>query len=1067
MEIPKLVKAIIPDITAGDHGAVLDRLTALVLPGLEGPEGEKVLCDLKDHESAGGVLTGTGSAIFHCLCDRVEEPVIGLAISKKGVRGRGIRGRFRIFFLVASPTRESGTHLQILSNLERMLLDPTFRNALLRAKSEEEAKKALEAAAGAARGAFVPLGKSEVLAELGTSDSGLTEEEALKRLKLVGQNTIKKIRKSTLLKDFFYNFVNLFAILLWAGGILALVSGMPELGVAISLVIIINALFSFWQEYKAERAIEALGRLLPKKVRVVRGGAESEVEAARLVPGDLVRLSEGDTVPADGRLIVAEEMRIDNSSLTGESKPIYKISEPLLDGTPFLWTEVPNLVFAGTTVLSGRGSMVVTATGMKTEIGKVAFLTQTIKTERSPLQIEIANLTRTITLLAVTLGAFFFLLGYGIAGLTFTDSYLFAIGVIVANVPEGLLPTVSLSLAMSVQRMAKKNAIVKKLSAVESLGSATVICTDKTGTLTANQMSVREVYVNGRTIEATGAGYEPVGDFILAGKSLSKEELEAAGVSRLLGAAALCNNASLHPPAGKEGWRISGDPTEGALLTAAAKAGLDVAGLMNDYQRTFHIPFERVRKRMSTIHEAKGAPPGTGAVFVKGAPGEVLDLCETAYLEGNAVPIGPVKENIRAEIDRMASRGLRVLAIATRDIGLKRTYLADEVERGLTFIGLVAMFDPPRPGVKTAIRECKTAGIKVVMITGDYGLTAKAIAVQIGLNRAKVYTGAELNKMTGHELEGALKEEEAIFARVVPEDKLRVVEALQRNGEVVAVTGDGVNDAPALKKADIGIAMGLRGSDAAKESAEIVLADDNFSSIVDAVKEGRAAYRNIKKFVTYILTHNVAELIPVIAFVVFKIPLPLTVMQMLAIDLGSDIFPSLGLGVEPPEKWIMEERPRQKTERLLDRNTLSRVYLFLGPVEAILALSAFFFAYWLRGVPPTETLPASGAVYAAATTMTFAGIVASQAGNVFACRTERESVFSKGAFLKNRFVLWSLFVEAALISALIYVPFLSPVFGFYPLTLSDWAFVIAFPAIMLGSSELRKAILRKKHVYSA
>ncbi len=1067
MKIPDLVKVIIPDITARDHETVLDELAARTLPWLHGPEGAKVLCDLKDHESVEGVLAGTGSAIFHCLSEKIEEPVIGLAISKKGVPRKGVKGLIHIFLLVVSPTRESGAHLQILSNLEGMLLDRKFRHAVSEAKNEEEARKALEKAAGAARSAFMPLGKAEVLIELGTTEAGLTEEEASRRLQFVGPNSLKKIRKGTLLRDFFYNFVNLFAILLWAGGAMAFVSGMPELGAAIFLVIIINALFSFWQEYKAERAVEALGRLLPKKVRVVRDGAESEVDAARLVPGDLIRLSEGDAVPADGRLIEATEMRVDNSSLTGESKPIYKVSEPLLDGKGFLWTEVPNLVFAGTMVLSGSGSMVVTATGMETEIGKVAFLTQTISIEPSPLQIEITNLTRTITLLAVTLGVFFFFLGYGVAGLTFTESYLFAIGIIVANVPEGLLPTVSLALAMAVQRMAGKNAIVKKLSAVETLGSATVICTDKTGTLTANQMSVREIYVNGMTIEVTGAGYEPLGDFILNGKPLSKAELEKAGVSELLGAAALCNNASLHPPSGGQGWKISGDPTEGALLTAAAKAGLDIVGLRNDYKRTFHLPFERFRKRMSTIHEAKSAPPGLGVVFVKGAPGEVLDLCEMAYLEEKAAPIGPLKESVRAEIDRMASRGLRVLALATRDIELKKTYSPEEAERGLTFIGLAAMLDPPRPEVKKAVRECKTAGIKVVMITGDYGITAKAVAGQIGLTGARVVSGEELNGMTRIQLEGVLKEEELIFARVVPEDKLKVVEALQRNGEVVAVTGDGVNDAPALKKADIGVAMGLRGSDAAKEAAEIVLADDNFASIVDAVKEGRAVYRNIKKFVAYILTHNVAELVPVIAFVVFKIPLPLTVMQMLAIDLGSDIFPSLGLGVESPEKWIMEERPRQITERLLDRNTLSRVYLFLGPLEALLALSAFFFAYWLRGVPPWGTLPASGAVYAAATTMTFAGIVASQTGNVFACRTERESVFSKGLFLKNRFVLWSLLAEAALMLALIYVPFLRRLFGFHPLSIGDWAFLLAFPAIMLGASELRKAILRKKPVYSA
>lgn len=1067
MDISDLLKVIIPDITAKDHETVLDELALRALPELAGPEGAKVICDLKDHESFEGVLAGTGSAIFHSICEQVSEPVIGLAISRKGVPAKGKRGNIRVFLLLVSPTRESGAHLQILSNLEGILLDREFQHAISIAKNEEEIRRAVKKAVGSARSSYLPLGKAEVLNELGTSEKGLTEEEAARRLKLIGPNSLKKIRKGTLFRDFLYNlFLNLFAVLLWSGGVMAFVSGMPELGWAIFLVIIINASFSFWQEYKAERAVEALGRLLPKKVRAVRDGVEKEIDATGLVPGDLITLSEGDGVPADGRLIETHEMRVDNSALTGESKPIYKVSEPLLNGKGFIWTEMPNLAFAGTVVLSGTASMVVTATGMDTEIGKVAFLTQAIKAEPSPLQKEIGNLTKTVTLLAVTLGVLFFFVGHSMAGLTFRESYLFAIGIIVANVPEGLLPTVSLSLAMAVQRMAGKNAIVKKLSAVETLGSASVICTDKTGTLTTNQMCVQEVFVNSKLFQVTGSGYEPAGDFISGGKTLPKEALKKEGVDALLGAAALCNNALLHPPSEGAGWRISGDPTEGALLTAAAKGGVDIGGLKTGYKRAAHLPFERIRKRMTTIHEAKGAPAGHGVAFVKGAPKEVLDLCGRVFIEGGVLPIEPLKEELLTQVDRMASKGLRVLAFATRDIELKETYSPGEVERDLTFIGLMAMLDPPRPEVKKAVAECKSAGIKVIMITGDYGLTAKAVADQVGLQYAMVITGEELNGMTRRRLEDLLKEEAVIFARVAPLDKLKVVEALQKNGEIVAVTGDGVNDAPALKKADIGVAMGLRGSDAAKEASEIVLADDNFASIVDAVKEGRAVYRNIKKFVTYILTHNVAELVPVLAFVIFRIPLPLTVMQMLAIDLGSDIFPALGLGVEPPEKWIMEEKPRPRGERLLDMFTLGRVYLFLGPLEALLCLSGFFFAYWLRGWEPGMPLSGTGEIYYVATTMTFAGIVASQIGNVFACRTERESVFTAG-FFRNRFILWSILIEVALMLTLIYTPLLRPIFAFHPLTLKDWAILLIFPVIMLGATETRKALIRRSSYLKA
>ncbi|MBI5467737.1 MAG: HAD-IC family P-type ATPase, partial [Deltaproteobacteria bacterium] len=572
MDISALLKAVIFDIKARDHETVLSELSSRLLPE---DRLAKMFCSIKGRESTEGVLSGTGSAVFHCLSEDIEDTAVAVAVSKKGIRGR--RGRKipdRIFFLIVSPIKESGSHLQILSKVEGLLLDRSFNHAILNARNGEEVVREIRKAEGAARSLYIPLQKDEVFRELETSGKGLTISEAQRRLKLTGPNTLKRIEKSPLLKDFLGNmFLNLFALLLWAGGAMSFVAGMPELGWAIFLVIVINALFSFWQEYRAERAVEALKRLLPKKVRVIRDGEEKEIDAVTLVPGDLIRLSEGDSVPADGRLVDAQEMRVDNSSLTGESKPVYKVSEPVTNGKGFIWTEVPNLVFAGTTIVSGTGTIVVTATGMDTEIGRVASLTQAIKPETSPLQKEIINITRTVTIIAVTLGLVFFLLGYRLAGLTFAESFIFAIGIIVANVPEGLLPTVSLSLAMGVQRMAGKNAIVKKLSAVETLGSATVICTDKTGTLTTNRMNVVKLFINGRVIDVGGLGYAPEGGFILNGKTMTEKELEEEGVRKLLAASALCNNAALRPPGAAGGeWTISGDPTEGALLTAAAKA---------------------------------------------------------------------------------------------------------------------------------------------------------------------------------------------------------------------------------------------------------------------------------------------------------------------------------------------------------------------------------------------------------------------------------------------------------------------------------------------------------------
>ncbi len=1063
MDIQRLIKAVILDVTGEDHEAVLEAMTARLSVSLS--KDSRAFCDLKDHESVDGMLAGAGSAVFHCLSEEVKEPLIGLAISQKGIPytaarpGQAAPETKRIFLVIISPMKESGTHLQLLSSIEGLLLNKHFHYAALHAKTENEARLAVKRAMETEKSSYMPLEKEVVFLELGTSEAGLTTQAAGARLKVTGPNVLKKAVKGTLLKDFLYNlFVNLFAVLLWAGGVLSFISGMRELGYAIFLVIIINAVFSFLQEYKAERAVEALERLLPKNVRVIRDGTEKEIDASMLVPGDLISLSEGDSVPADGRLIHADDMRVDNSALTGESRPIYKISDPLPQEW-FIWTEVPNLVFAGTAVLSGEGRMVVTATGMDTEIGKVAYLTQAIKSELSPLQKEMSSITRTVTFIAVTLGAVFFILGRGIAGLTFTESFIFAIGIIVANVPEGLLPTVSLSLAMGVQRMAAKNAIVKKLSAVETLGSATVICTDKTGTLTTNQMCVKKIFLSNTLIDLSGSGYEPAGQFFSGNRPLDRDELKRLGMERLLAGAALCNNAGLRPPQeGSPYWSVSGDPTEGALLTAAEKAGLGIAGLKQKNPRIAQFPFERIRKRMTTIHE----DADRAVAFVKGAPRETLLLCTHILRNGSFIELTPQEmERVITENDLMASRGLRVLAVATKNLERGKTYKMEEVEKDLCFLGLAAMIDPPRPEVRDAVAACRGAGIKIVVATGDYGLTAKAVAGEIGLDHGvRIITGEEMNALSGNALREILKNDTAIFARVAPKDKLRVVTALQENGEVVAVTGDGVNDAPALKKADIGIAMGLRGSDVAKESAAMILADDNFATIVDAIKEGRAVYANIKKFVTYIFASNIPEIVPFIAFVIFKIPLPLTVMQILAVDLGTDVFPALGLGVEPPEAGIMNQPPRPKDKRLLDFKTLARAYLFLGPIEAALCLAGFFFAYWSRGWTPGEPLASAGGLYAVATTMSFAGIVASQAGNVFACRTDTHSVLP--LFFKNRFVLFSIGMELALLALLVYTPLFQRVFGFAPLTWKDWAFLSSFPAVMLVASEARKAILRSR-----
>lgn len=1058
MEISSLIKSVKVNLRASGRDSVLDELYS----GLPDGSELKAVCSIKTHESSEGALAGTGGAIFHCLAEEAKSTVIALGVTKKPLARRGGKGATRVFFVIVSPMKESGTHMQLLSRLEALLLDKGFTHAVLAASTPEEAARALKRAEGSSKALYLPLTKEEVFAELATSEKGLTPQEAAARLEKTGPNSIKKVKGPGLASELAKSlFLNLFAGLLWAGGAMAFIAGMPELGVAIFLVIVINAVFSVIQEYKAEKAVEALTRLLPAKVLVIRDSRETEINAADLVPGDLVVLEEEGSIPADGRLIASDELKVDSSALTGESRPVWKTAAAVEDGREFNWTEIPNMVFAGTNVAAGSGRLVVTATGMDSEIGRLSYLTQALRSEPSPLQKEISRLTKTVTFIAIGLGLVFFLLGWQLAGLTLSGSFIFAIGIIVANVPEGLMPTVSLSLALGVQRMAGRRAIVKKLSSVETLGSATVICTDKTGTLTQNRMSVRELFVGGRTFTSSGLGYAPDGSFAFEGKELAADEFGPAGITELLETAALCNNARLNAPRDASGeWTISGDPTEGALLTAAARAGVDLEELGSARKRVGHIPFDRARKRMTTVHETDGALADgfKKTALVKGGAKEVLSKCVNMRIGGKTLLLDDeARSKILSANDSMAERGLRVLAAAFRSVEGGGPYNADEIEQGLTFIGLIAMMDPLRPEVAKAVGECRTAGIKVTMITGDYGITARAIAKDAGISCGTIITGEELGRMNDKELREALKKD-VLFARAAPQDKLRVVTALQANGEVVAVTGDGVNDAPALKKADIGIAMGLRGSDVAKESADIILTDDNFASIVDAVREGRTVFANIKKFVTYIFASNVPEIIPFIGFVLFSIPLPLTIMQILAIDLGTDIMPAIGLGAEHPEDGIMKEPPRARGKRLLDWKTLLRAYLFLGVIEATLAMSAFFFLYWTRGWTPGQPMQATGDMYLAATTMTFAGIVAAQIGNVMACRTSKESVLNKDLF-KNRLILAGIAIEIALVLILTYTP-LNTVFNLHPLRRAEWALLASFPVIVLFAEEGRKAIRR-------
>ena len=915
------------------------------------------------------------------------------------------------------------------------------------------------------------LSVSEVFPALGTSRQGLTGDQVAEHTKKYGLNTIREAKGTPLIIKFLANFTHMMAILLWVGGILALFAQMPQLAIAVWLVNVINGAFSFMQEFRAEKATEALKKLLPSYARVIRDGEEQKILAEELVPGDVILLEEGDKISADARLIEQSDLQTDQSTLTGESRAVNKTADAVLRAD-LAHTEMPNLIFAGTNVAAGTGKAVVFATGMNTEFGKIAGLTQNIKNEESPLQKEMGRVTKIVSFIAVGIGLLFFLLAAVFTKTNITENFIFTLGMIVAFVPEGLLPTVTLSLAMGVQRMAKRHALIKRLSAVETLGCTTVICTDKTGTLTQNEMTVSHLWMGGTEFNVTGVGYAPEGSILDNGKPVT-----VAGngdLYRLLTGSALCNNARLVPPDSESPrYTVLGDPTEAAMIVAAGKGGIDLTLETRQNQRLRELPFESRRKRMSTIHLIPNPTTDANRIaYIKGAPKEVIDLCTSIRMNGKEEEMTQDQRSRLMDInDGYARKGLRVLAVAMRLIsqdsmpGSLSSYTPELVEQNMTFLGLVAMADPPRPEVAAAVEECRHAGIRIIMITGDYGLTAESIARHIGIikgDHPKIFTGLELEGTDDETLKEALKDE-VIFARVAPEQKLRVVSALQEMGHIVAVTGDGVNDSPALKKADIGVAMGMAGTDVAKEAADMILTDDNFASIVHAVEEGRAVYNNIRKFATYILNSNMPEAVPFI-FYIFSggmIPLPLTLMQILSIDLGTDMVPAIALGAEHPEAGSMDRPPRPQKEPLLSKKLLVKAMLWYGMIESAVAMLAFFFLYWMNGWRG-GAMAGDGNIYFMATTMSLAAIIFSQIGMVFNCRTDLASVFKVGIF-KNKMVLVGIATELILLLLMIYTPFLQGLFNTAPIGWQEWMFLMAIPPVIVGIEEIRKFFARKRH----
>ncbi|CAH0130929.1 MULTISPECIES: cation-translocating P-type ATPase [unclassified Arthrobacter] len=864
--------------------------------------------------------------------------------------------------------------------------------------------------------------------------TGLSAREAQSLLARHGPNRIPEVASAPAWGRFLREFTHFFAALLWVAAAMAFIAGMPQLGVAVVAVVLINGLFSYVQEERAEHAAAKLRALLPSQVRVRRDGRSVSLDAADLVPGDVVILSAGDRIPADLQFGFTDSCTVDESMLTGESDAVTK--QPMDAG------------IGGTFLTNGEAEGIVTATGRRTRLAEITALTATVQPPPSPLTMELRRIVRTIAVVALGVGLLFFLISAAI-GVSWHSGFLFAIGVSVALIPEGLLPTVTLSLAMGAQRMAHRKALVRHLQAVETLGSTTFICTDKTGTLTQNRMSAVQVWTPEGTVTVAGKGYEPIA-------SVAGSEQAIARAGRVSAAAALASRGTITLRDGE--WYPEGDPME-AALAALLQRLVNPAG-WPDRESAIRFGFSPGRRRESVI-------VGT-TLSMKGAPEAVLPLCVPADRDRPHLSSGTA--DVDQQILRMASQGLRLLAVAERSLTpaelnelAEGSLTADSVESGLTLLGLIGLHDPPRPAVAQALRTAREAGVKVAMVTGDHPTTAAAIAREVGLmlGDERVLEGAELPE--DQEVLGAMLDHDGVvISRVSPEQKLRVARALQGRGHVVAMTGDGVNDGPALQEADVGIAMGVAGTDVAREAADLVLLDDDFATIVAAIEQGRATYANIRRFLTYHLTDNVAELTPFViwAFSGGAFPLALGVLQILFLDIGTDLLPALALGAEPPSKGLMKRPPERR--HLMDRDLLVRVFALLGPVEALVEMMAFVVVLreggWsFGGAPPSASvlLSASGAAFAA--------VVLGQMANAYACRSSTRPPWQLGWFT-NRLLLWSVLFELAALGVFLGVEPVAALLGQAPPPPQGWAMaLLAVPAV-LAADYLYKRLRHGNHL---
>jgi len=892
------------------------------------------------------------------------------------------------------------------------------------------------------------LPSEEVMTLLKTSPHGLSDEEASRRLKLYGPNRISGLRRPSALKMFFKQFRNALNYILAVAASISIIGGHYIDAAVILTIIFMNATLSFAQEYRSEKALEALKQLSAPRATVVRGGRTRVVDAESLVLGDMVVLAAGDIVPADMRVLTAVRLRVEESMLTGEPGSEEKIVDPVGEDVPL--ADRRNMLYAGTTVTGGRGAGVVVATGMNTEIGRIAKEVSEAGVEVTPLQRKVSGLAVYLAVIAVIFAATQGLLAL-LRGVSTYDAVLFALASAISSIPEGLIAVITLTLVVGMRVMAKRNALIRRLQAVETLGSAMVICTDKTGTLTRNAMVVEAIYLNGEILEVTGEGYVPEGEFLRNGEAIDPREHPH--LQLLLKTMVLSSDARLVLEDGK--YRVVGDPTEGALVVAAAKAGISKEEEESQAPRIDEVPFESERACMATAHRFSD---GMHGIFTKGAPERIIRVCNEIYINGEAVELtGEMRRKVLEAGQEFASRGYRVLACAYRISGSDYKLAEGTCGENLIFLGLVGISDPPRREAIEAVEKCKRAGIRVVMITGDHKDTARAIAEKVGIvgGDAPVLDGVALDEVSDEELE-ELVESVNVFARTEPRHKLRIVRALKKRGYVVAMTGDGVNDAPALKEADVGIAMGIAGTQIAKEASDMVLADDNFASIVAAVEEGRTAFNNIRKVVTYLLTTNVAEDIVLFAFLILGFSLPFLPLQILWINLVTDGVCDKTLAVEPKELGVLQEPPRPPREGIVTRGVVYRIFF----LSSIMALGTILVYYWsAQALGPLVLIYG----YAKARTMAFYTIVFFQLFNALNARSSDKSILKIG-LLSNKYLASGMAFSFALNVSIAYTPFFQELFHITPPSLHEWLIIILISSSVLIAEEARKTLtsIKKK-----